>query len=178
MNTFRISALALAVVLALDTFASAQCGVQRSSQLDPLNLSLSASPCANGQCNLSQRSAASSSSIVSAPAPIVTQPQVFAYSMPAPVVQQYSTATMPLYVVQPNVAQFISQPGASASSSAGSASSSASSSTAQLVVPQLVQPIQAQQVSACNGCNRRGLFKSLQLRAPRSRSRSVSVSRS
>lgn len=177
MNAFRISALALAIVLALDTFASAQCGVQRSSQLDPLNLSLSASPCANGQCNLSQRSAASSSSIVSAPAPIVTQPQVFAYS--APIVQQYTASTLPLYVVQPQVAQFISQPGASAASSAGSASSSASASTAQLVVPQLVQPIQAQQVSACSGgrCGG-GLFKSLKFRAPRSRSRSVSVSRS
>lgn len=178
MKSFALSLVAIALMAVT---ASAQCGVQRSSQLDQLNLSLGQSACANGQCNLAQRAAASSSA-VAAPAPIV-QPQVLAYS--APIVQQYTASTMPLYVVQPQVAQLISTPAASASSAASTASASASAVTApsvatqQLVVPQLVQPIQAQQVSACsNGRCGGGLLKALKFRQPRSRTRSVAVSRS
>ena len=176
MKSFALSLVAVAVMAVV---ASAQCGVQRSSQLDPLNLSLSAAPCANGQCNLAQRAAASSSA-VAAPAPIV-QPQVLAYS--APIVQQYTASTLPLYVVQPQVAQLISTPSASASSAASTASASASASAApsvatqQLVVPQLVQPIQTQAVSACSNGRCGGLFKALRFRQPRSRTRSVAVSR-
>ncbi len=58
MNTFRISALAIAIVLALNSFAAAQCGAR---QVDTTNLNLGlqaqAAPvvvqgggCANGQC--------------------------------------------------------------------------------------------------------------------------------
>lgn len=169
--------LALVAVLALASNALAQCGVQRASQLDPSNIGLG---CANGRCGVQ---ALTSASAVAAPAPIAVQPQTFA--LQAPVVQQYTTSTMPLYVVQPSVAQLISTPSASAASSATATSSSASAivapnvATQQLVVPQLVQPVSLQQ-TACSGgsCSRRQPLRTLQLRAPRSRSRSVSVSRS
>lgn len=202
MNGFRTSVLAMAIVLAINTFASlasAQCGARQVDTTN-LNLGLQAAPvtvqgggCANGQC-----SAAASTQAF---APTVT-PQSFVYTQPQTSVMVNTPrvavnvgvqrAYQPLYVVTPPTAivaqaapvtQFAlvsalqAPAAASASASAGASASAATSADASFGAQVLAfdPSVQVSTVSACGsgGCGRKGLFQ--RLRLPR---RSVSVARS
>lgn len=184
MNTFRIFSLAMATVLALYGFASAQCGVRQVDTTN-LQLGLQAAPvsggCSNGQCG------AQASAQTFAPAPqalAFTQPQtsVMVNTPRVAVNVGVQRAYQPLYVVttpqaivapapQYALVSAVQAPVATATATAGVQAEVFTQQQLLAVDPS----VQVAAVSACaNGrCGRQGVFQ--RLRAPR---RSVSVARS
>lgn len=167
MNTFRISALAIAIVLALNSFASAQCNAGRQIDNTNLNLGLQAAPvapqlaCANGQCGAASVSAFAAPQQNFAYVPqtsvMVNTPRV-AVSVGAARYQPLYVVTTPQAVVmqQAVVPQFYMAstggPAASASASAGVAAASASSATAFDAGTQVLAFDPSVNVSAANVC--------------------------
>lgn len=182
MNTFRISALAIAIVLALNSFASAQCNAGRQIDTTNLQLGLQAAPvqtapqlaCANGQCG-----AQATTQSFSAPAPqtsvLVNTPRVAVNVGVQRAYQPLYVVTAPQAIVSAPVQTYslVSAPIVSAPATATATATAGVQADVQALAFDPGVGVQVANVCAGGNCGRAGVLRSIF--RPR---RSVSVARS
>lgn len=180
LGAFVRCALAIAIVLAMNAFASAQCNAGRQIDTTNLQLGLQAAPvqaapqlaCANGQCNAQVQS-------FSAPAPqtsvLVNTPRVAVNVGVQRAYQPLYVVTAPQAIVSAPVQTYslVSAPIVSAPATATATATAGVQADVQALAFDPGVGVQVANVCAGGNCGRAGLLRSIF--RPR---RSVSVARS